>query len=112
MAALKFPFAAADVIAGTNAATNAISIKNAGLTLVQIPQLAQATTVNLTIASPMETGAMLVINWLSDGTARSLTPGTGFETTGAITGVISKTKSATFMWNGSKFQHISTGLDF
>lgn len=59
-------------------------------------------TLNLAAASKPTLGDEIILKVSSDTTARDLTLGTGF-TAPAITGVISKTKVQTFVYDGSSF---------
>jgi hypothetical protein len=69
--------------------------------------LTAATTFNLTINAHVTTGAMLLLEVKSDGTARDFIPGTGFI--GVTTaGTINKTKWLMFIYNGTAFIHVST----
>lgn len=88
----------AATIAATIVATN---------TEIDIAELTGAATLNLTLHSQLELGNILVVKAKSDTTARDITLGTGFLGT-KIAGVISKTKVATFWFDGSAFVHLST----
>lgn len=102
---IKYPFGPADVQAPEYAGTLALTITNQK-TIVDV-DLTGACTVNLTIDDEVIAGAELLIVASSDGTARTLTPGTGF-TGVAVAGVISKTKSMKFEYNGSTFVYVSS----
>lgn len=93
------------MLAVAPAATVALPVEN-NLTIVNFSQQSANMTVNLEIDPELEPGAMLVIRNSSDGTARSLTPSTGF-TSVAISGVINKSKVSTFVYDGSTFLNIS-----
>ena len=55
----------------------------------------------------MKAGAELILTIASDGTARDLTPGTSM-TGVVVAGVISKTKVATYKFDGTNFIHVGT----
>ena len=84
-----------------DAATMAVDIDNQ-LTFVAIDTMAQAGTLNLTVDAEVTAGARLVITAGSDGTARTLTPGTGMTGT-AISGTISKSNVIVAEYDGSTF---------
>jgi len=103
----RFPFGPADVQNVTSAATVDLEVTNGGLTYVKFSQMGAAMAVNVTVPEDMPDGAQLHLELPSDGTARNVTPGTGF-TSAVLTGTISKTKVATFVYIGGKF--VNTGL--
>lgn len=59
-------------------------------------------TLNIGAAAKSVPGDELIVKVSSDTTARSLTPGTGM-TGAAISGVISKTKTQLFVYDGDSF---------
>ncbi len=108
MANPKYPFGPADVQTSVaDAATIEVSVANQ-MTIVPVDTMAQDTTVNLTVDSGVEAGAILVIKAGSDGTARALVQGTGFSYTTSQGGTISKVKHFMYVYNGSTFDHVST----
>lgn len=76
-------------------------------TLINVAELTGNATINLTLHAQLEVGSMLVIKAKSDATARTITLGTGFTGT-TVAGTISKTKVATFFYDGTSFIHLST----
>jgi hypothetical protein len=71
-------------------------------TLVVVDEMAADATLNATLDADLENGAEVVVILSSDGTARAVTLGTGFDQTiTTIAGTISKTKAARFMFNGT-----------
>lgn len=104
MAEINFPFGAASVQAPAYAATLAVNIDNAS-TVLDLGTLTGATTVNLTIGANVPDGATLVLRAKSDGTARTVTLGTGFLGL-AITGVINKAKTCLFVKQGAVFVQV------
>jgi len=78
-------------------------------TVVDLGELAEAATLNLTIGADVPVGAVLVVKAKSDATARDITLGTGL-TGPAISGVISKTKSMSFIYDGISFIAMSAAV--
>lgn len=103
----RFPFGPADVQNVTSAASVALVVENGGLTYVKFSQMSAAMALTVTVPEGMPQGALLFLELPSDGTARNVTPGTGF-TSAVLAGTISKTKVATFVYVGDKF--VNTGL--
>lgn len=108
IADIKFPFGYADVQTPTYAATLAISISD-NMTILAPTVMTGALTINLTINSGVLAGARLLVVALSDGTARAVTFGTGF-TSPVLAGVISKTKTIEFVYDGTSFKPTSIGI--
>lgn len=104
----RYPFGPADVQNIASAATVALSITNGGLTYVRFTQLTAAMALTCTVSSDIKAGALLFVEIPSDATARTVTPGAGF-TSAALAGTISKTKVASFVYDGSTF--INTGFN-
>ena len=88
------------------AATIAIAVA-AQETFVNIAKLTGAVTLTATVAASVKKGAKLYVRLQSDTTARDATLSTGFEGT-TVAGTISKTKIATFVYDGTSFVHIAT----
>lgn len=65
-------------------------------------------TLNLgTLGSELRVGDLLYVKFLSDGTARTMTCGTGFTSASTTaTGTISKYKVVSFVFNGATFDKI------
>lgn len=108
IADIQYPFGNADVQSPAYAATLAVTITDQ-LTILSPATLTGALTVNLTIATGVRTGARLLCVLLSDTTARTTTFGTGF-TSGTLAGVISKTKTIEFVYDGTTFKPTSAGV--
>lgn len=100
-----FPFGPASTATLTSAATIAASVNNT-VTILTVALDTNA-TLNLTVAADTRVGSLLFVRASSDGTARSLTPGTGMTGT-AISGTISKTKIISFVYDGTAFRHTGT----
>lgn len=75
-------------------------------TYLKMPQMTGNVTINATIGSHITAGAIVQVEAKSDGTARSVTFGTGF-TSPAMSGTISKTKVARFVYDGSTFKPVA-----
>lgn len=100
-----FPFGPATVETLDYAATIAADVNNT-MTIFTVA-MTGAVTLNLTVEENTKVGSMLIVKAGSDGTARTLTPGTGM-TGAAVSGTISKTKALTFVYDGSTFVHVGT----
>lgn len=102
MGELKFPFGPANVQDIPAAASVAITVTNGGLTYARLTSLTAATTITVTVPTDCPQGAQLIVELPCGATARDTTFSTGF--TGAVvTGVINKTKVATFVYVGTSF---------
>jgi hypothetical protein len=99
---VDYPFGKADVQALVAAAAVTATIKNQLTHITFTAALAANMTLNFLIEGQVRTGARVVVTALSDGTARSVTPGTGALGT-AEAGVINKTKQLVFEYNGTAF---------
>lgn len=95
-------FPAAESQVKTPAATIPVTVKQYYTFVTLSDTLVGATTINATINSQLTKGAIIVISAKSGTTARTITWGTGFTST-TTAGVISKTKAASFIYNGSTF---------
>ena len=107
---ISYPFGSADVQAPAYAATLAVTIVNQVTFLSTAAAMSGAMTVNLTITAGIKAGARLMCTFLSDGTARTVTWGTGFSQANALAGVISKTKAIEFIYNGTAFVPTGSGV--
>jgi hypothetical protein len=85
----------------TAGATIAVDI-NRHTTCIDLGELAAAATLNATIGADVERGAIVQVKALSDGTARTVTFGTGFNSP-TMAGTISTKKVMTFMYDGTAF---------
>lgn len=110
MAELIFPFGKADSQSVTPAAGVAAATIANNLTIVDLGTLAANTTLNLTLDKDLNAGAVLIVKAASDGTARSLTFGTGC-TAAAVSGTINKTKTKMLMFNGTTFLGLNEQID-
>jgi hypothetical protein len=79
------------------------------ITIVDLGTLAADATLNLVIGDDIPVGALLTIKAKSDGTARTITLGTGLQGS-AIAGVASKTKAASFIYDGEKFVAMAAAI--
>jgi len=103
----RFPFGPADFQEVDSAASVELNITNAGLTYVRVSEMAAAMALTCVVPADMMNGALLFVELTSDGTARTVTPGSGF-TSAALAGTISKSKVASFVYMDGSF--INTGL--
>lgn len=106
---VTYPHGLPDVQMPAYTATLAVTITNQLTFLSTAAAMTGAMTLNLTINSEVRKGALLVVSLLSDGTARTLTFGTGMAV-GTMAGVISKTKNITFVYDGTIFKNDSAGV--
>jgi predicted NBD/HSP70 family sugar kinase len=60
-------------------------------------------TIDLILGNELRVGAILELWFSSDGTARTITLGTGFNAAIAIAGVINKTLKVIFTFDGTSF---------
>lgn len=94
-----FPTSEKQTVAAS--ATIAVDVERVN-TIIDLGTLAAAATLNVTVGASVPVGAILVVKAKSDATARDITLGT--KLTGpAIAGVISKTKTASFIFDGTNF---------
>jgi hypothetical protein len=103
---LSYPFGRIDKQSVDFAAAIELDIRNQK-TLVEVGTMSADCTLTANPAHDLEAGAELIVKLTSDATARAATLGTGFTGT-SIAGTISKTKYAAFVYDGSKFVHLST----
>jgi len=104
---ISYPFGPMDVQSIDFAASIDLEIVNQK-TLVEIGEMTGALTLTAAATSKeLYPGAELIIKLQSDTTARDVTLSTGFSGT-TIAGVISKTKYATFVYDGTNFVHVGT----
>lgn len=105
---IEVVFPTQEAQAPTAGATIAVDI-NRQVTTINLGELAAAATLNATVGSDVERGAIIHVKALSDGTARTVTFGTGF-TSPALAGVISKTKVQSFIYDGTTFLPMGAAL--
>lgn len=73
-------------------------------TIVKLGTLSAATTLTL-IPEPanLNVGAMVAVNWTSDGTARAITVKVGTDTVATLSGTASTKVTKQLMWDGESF---------
>lgn len=73
-------------------------------TIVKLGTLSAATTLTL-IPEPanLNVGAMVAVNWTSDGTARAITVKVGADTVATLSGTASTKVTKQLMWDGESF---------
>lgn len=105
-AVISYPFGPVDSQSVDSAADLTIEVLNQK-TIVSVSEMAQNTTLNLSINPDLNAGAELIVTAKSDATARTITFGNGI--TGVpVVGVIGKTKVITLVYDGVTFIHTST----
>ena len=112
-AQIQYPFGAASfpsVTVTTKVTAQAITVSNT-LTYIDLGTIDtnKVLTVSGAANYAIKKGAMLFIKATSDGTARSLTPSTGF-TGVALSGSASKTKVMQFIYDGANFIECATPI--
>lgn len=73
-------------------------------TIVKLGTLSAATTLTL-VPEPanLNVGAMVAVNWTSDGTARAITVKVGNDTVATLSGTASTKVTKQLMWDGEGF---------
>lgn len=105
-ATLKWPIAAADLKQPAYAATLAVTVTS-NYTILNPAILTGAMTINLTIDSEVQIGAILIA--IIKTTATEVTTfGTGF-TSPTLTGVAGKNKVMAFFYDGTSFKPSAAG---
>lgn len=107
-AGVAWPMGEADVQTPAYSATLAVTITDQ-LTFLTPGTMTGAMTINLTVTSTVRKGAMIVLRATSDGTARTITFGTGF-TSNTLAGTISKTNQQLFVYDGSTFIPVGAAI--
>ena len=73
-------------------------------TIVKLGTLSAATTLNLAPEpANLNVGAMVAVNWTSDGTARAITVKVGNDTVATLSGTASTKVTKQLMWDGESF---------
>ncbi len=101
MIRVKYPFGKATVLTPDSAAVLNVTVDN-DFVVCKPTTLAADATINAIIDAETSVGAMFLLEVKSDGTARATTLGTGFKAP-VIAGVINKTKSQLFVFDGVQF---------
>lgn len=97
---IKFPMGDADVQTLEDAATIALEVNNTK-TIASV-SLSQASTINVTPNAELPAGSELHLKVTSDATGRDVTLGNNI-TGPTLSGTASKTKVASFIYDGSAF---------
>lgn len=101
MSTLKFPFGAVATLAiSADASDDALTIAS-NFTIVTTATLTANATIDLTIGSEVQAGAVLFLIGKTNGT-ETITFGTGIEAP-VITGAAGKTVTQGFVYNGTNF---------
>lgn len=100
-AGVAFPFGQATLLTPAYSATLAVTITDQ-LVILKPAAMTGSMTINLTLPPDLHIGAMLLMELLSDTTARTVTFGTGF-TAPTLAGTISKTNSYMFVYDGTSY---------
>lgn len=97
---LDFPFGNADVQSFAPAAAVTLTVKNMLTYFLASAAMAAGMTINFAIDGQIRPGARVVVRAASDGTARTVTPGTGAQGL-AVNGVINGTFEYEFEYKPS-----------
>ena len=90
-----------DTTVSSNAASAAVRREK---TIVKLGTLTAAATLTLVPeAGNLNVGAIVAVNWTSDGTARSVTVQVGAATVATLAGTASKNVTKQLMWDGESF---------
>ena len=102
MAEIKYPFGACDVVTLSATGAQAITITD-NVTIIDgvTTEATGNRTLNLTIASSVGAGALIYAKLKTNGTETTIA-GTGMTFT-TITGAAGKTKTKTFIYDGTAF---------
>ena len=109
MSKIKYPFGPADTVTtDTFASTMNVDVDNQK-TFWKLPTMTGACTLTVATDDEVQAGAELIIEALSDTTARTITFGTGFEGA-SLSGTISKANTIYCVYDGSAWQVQSARL--
>lgn len=108
IADVQYPFGPADIQTPAYAASITATITDQ-MTFITPAVMTGALTLVLSINSGVRAGARILVTALSDTTARAVTFSTGF-TSPVLAGVISKTKTIEFVYDGTTFKPTSVGI--
>lgn len=97
-------FPTAEVVSPTISSNKADAPVRRQKTIVKLGTLSAATTLTL-IPEPanLNVGAMVAVNWTSDGTARAITVKVGTDTVATLSGTASTMVTKQLMWDGESF---------
>lgn len=97
-------FPTAEVVSPTISSNKADAPVRRQKTIVKLGALSAATTLTL-IPEPanLNVGAMVAVNWTSDGTARAITVKVGADTVATLSGTASTNVTKQLMWDGESF---------
>lgn len=97
-------FPTAEVVSPTISSNKADAPVRRQKTIVKLGTLSAATTLTL-IPEPanLNVGAMVAVNWTSDGTARAITVKVGADTVATLSGTASTNVTKQLMWDGESF---------
>lgn len=106
---VKHPFGEGASVALTATGTQAITISNSFTVIDGVTVSATGNrTLNLTVSSELEAGALIFLKSKTDGTETTIF-GTGFSAP-TITGVAGKTKTQLLVYDGASFKPAGTSV--
>ena len=97
-------FPTAEVVNPTISSNKADAPVRRQKTIVKLGTLTAATTLTLAPEpANLNVGAMVAVNWTSDGTARNITVKVGTDTVATLSGTASTKVTKQLMWDGESF---------
>lgn len=101
---VKAIFPTAEAVSPTVSANAASVAINRERTIVKLGSLSAATTLTLApVAANLNVGAVVIVSWTSDSTARNITVKIGKDTVATLAGTASTKVSKQLMWDGETF---------
>jgi len=104
----NYPFGKADVISKAYGAAIAVDI-DINETILTIGQMTGNATLNLTVRSEVLEGSNLTIKVSTDGSNRTLTPGTGMSGLAQVL-TANKSYALSYKFDGTNFVHQATQI--
>ena len=98
---INYPFGAAQGFTCATSGTVAVTISNQMAYVSAVPTLTAAATISLTAASSLKAGAMVLLTVKT--TSTEVTTLGGSVLAPAVTGVVGKTWSQAYLYNGTNF---------
>lgn len=98
---INYPFGAAQAFTCATSGTVAVTINNQMSYMSAVPTLTAATTISLTAGSGLKAGAICLVTVKT--TSTEVTTLAGSVLAPAVTGVVGKTWSQAYLYNGTNF---------
>ncbi len=101
---VKAIFPTAEAVSPTVSANAASVAINREKTIIAFGSLSAATTLELVlVAANLNVGAVVIVSWTSDSTARNITVKLGDNTVATLAGTASTKVNKQLMWDGETF---------